>query len=1350
MQSGRQWDLFTRNISRTARRKQTPPPNKFREKTMPLKINNVLRLFFLITLCTLTQTGQAQLFKYLTTEDGLSDRRVYSIAQDSLGFLWFLTDRSVDRFDGETFKSYTFHLKDALPTVIHPENILRLDNKGKVWQLNSSGIMYQHSYLTDQFEAKDLRPDKKHEARFTLMHIDRQNRIWTANRKGIYIYDIDNDTIQQLTPTTPLVPGLIPTCLSQIAPDTYYLGTNRGIQEIRLKGKQFQIIRCISPDKEINKQFYHTATGKLVFTTLSGEVYCYNPSAPKNAPDIKLLYSQNDLIVQEIIQSTEDPYTLLIATNGYGIFNVKMPEARLSIYLQADYTQENKLPGDNITALLMDKGHRLWTAVYPIGVIMISHHFPEFTWQRNQPGNPQSLCNNHVNHIIEDHEGDIWYATTNGISIYSPTNQRWSHVLTKEKGNGQHSKIFLTLCEVMPGKVLAGGFMRGSYLIDKKSLSYTHITPKIFHSTRQSNVLIRSIIQDTQGQTWVGGDSYLACLNWKQKSLRAYDVGKAITYLQQRRTNELWIGTTDGLFLLETQSGKGKLKQIRQLKHCYINSLCQTGPDTLYIATNSKGIFTIRNNKINHYLKDRTALPSDHIYSILPDPNGNLICSTSSGLTRFLPDPPTFYNWSSDQGLTILRFNANSGVHTRRHSFIIGSNNGVIELPDTTRLPRKQNIRLYYDRLEVYGLPDSIVQKKTMLYNLVSNQLKLDAENNGFTLRIGCINFDNPNSTQFRWRLRGRQNKWSTISDSRDIRYLGLSPGTYTLQIQAINRENNAVVQEKHIEFTILPPWYRTYWMYTIYVLMICLILYMLYHHMRLQHEQQINRSKMNFFLQMAHDIRTPLTLIKAPLEEVLAHPDVPQTRHIQTALNNADNLLVLANNLLQMERNQLYTDELRLAQQDLTSYLLSITSPLSALARDKHLFFQVDLPEGNHYVWIDSNKLGSILQNLITNAFKYTPTGGRITLKAWIEENDWCIILSDTGYGISPQEKKHIFDLFHTGSAHEEHSEEEGQAKSTGVGLSLVKRLTDQHKGQISMESKVNQGTTFTLRFPIRPDGKEYTTSEDTIIADLPEAPLLLIAEDNEDLRNFLTDSLRNTYRIMTASDGKEAIQRIGQAIPDLILSDVMMEPMSGHELCRYVKNNMSTSHVPVILLTALNDNESILQGLEVQADLYLTKPFELKLLRANLHSVLINRHRIYEQLRTSSSEGQVTETTGLYNGSELDLQFLHTLRQTVKENLRNQEFNVEDLCMAVNMSRSSLFNKIKVLCSMSPSEFIRRQRLDYACQKLSDSEETISEIAYECGFNDGKYFREVFKKYTGISPTDYRNQNKQESNNP
>lgn len=1348
MPNSRQWDLFTKNSHEQHDANGPSQTLKIEEKTMPLKTYRIQRLFLLMTLCMLTLTGQAQLFKYLTTEDGLSDRRVYSIAQDSLGFLWFLTDRSVDRFDGETFRSYTFHLRDALPTVIHPENILQLDNKGRVWQLNSSGIMYRHSYLIDQFEAKDLRPDKQHEARFTLMHIDRQNRMWTANRKGIYLYEIDNDTLQQLTPTTPQAPGLLPTCLAQISPDTYYMGSNKGILEIKLKGKQYQIIRSIAADKEVNKLYYHAATKNLVFSTLSGEIYCYTPFAEGNVPNPKLLYSQNDLIAQEIIQSTEDPYTLLIATNGFGIFNVKLPEAQLTLYLQADYSQENKLPGDNITALLMDKGYRLWTAVYPIGVIMVSHHYPEFTWQRNQPGNSQSLCNNHVNHIIEDHEGDIWYATTNGISIYSPSKQKWSHVLTK-KENDQRSKIFLTLCEVQPGKILAGGFLRGSYLIDKKNLSYTHITPKVFHSVRKPNALIRSIIRDDLGQTWVGGDSYLACLDWERNTLRAYEIGKAITCLQQRRPNELWIGTTDGLFLLETQSGKGILKQISALKHCYINSLYQTGPDTLYIATNSKGIFTFRNNKIDHYLKDQTALPSDQIFSILPDPNGNLICSTSSGLTRFLPDPPTFYNWSSEQGLTTLRFNANSGVHTKHHSFIIGSNNGVIELPDTTRLPRRQLIKLYYDQLEVYGIPDSVVQKQSLLYRLVSNQLKLNAENNGFTLRIGCINFDNPNSTQFRWRLKEKQNKWSTLSDSRNIRYLGLPPGTYTLQIQAINRENNAVVQEKHIKFTILPPWYRTYWMYAIYLLIICGILYMSYHHIRLQHEQQINRSKMNFFLQMAHDIRTPLTLIKAPLEEALEHPDAPQTHHIQTALNNADNLLVLANNLLQMERNQLYSSELKLAQQDLSSYLLSITSPLSALARDKHLLFQVDLPEGNHYVWIDSSKLGSILQNLITNAFKYTPRGGRITLKAWLEENDWCMILSDTGYGISAQEKKHIFDLFRTGSAHEEHSEEEGQSQSTGVGLSLVKRLTDQHKGQISMESEVGQGTTFTLRFPIRPDGKEHTTTGETIIADLPEAPLLLIAEDNEDLRNFLTESLRNTYRIMTASDGKEAIERIGQAIPDLILSDVMMEPMSGHELCRYVKNNMSTSHVPVILLTALNDNESIMQGLEVQADLYLTKPFELKLLRANLHSVLINRHRLYEQIGSARPDTHSPQTAELYNGSELDLQFLQTLRETVKENLRNQEFSVEDLCLAVNMSRSSLFNKIKVLCSMSPSEFIRRQRLDYACQRLEKSGDPISEIAYECGFNDGKYFREVFRKYTGISPSDYRNQHKQESNN-
>lgn len=569
--------------------------------------------------------------------------------------------------------------------------------------------------------------------------------------------------------------------------------------------------------------------------------------------------------------------------------------------------------------------------------------------------------------------------------------------------------------------------------------------------------------------------------------------------------------------------------------------------------------------------------------------------------------------------------------------------------------------------------------------------------------------------------------------------------------------DNHQVLEEREIQILIGRPIWMTFWAFLFYALIIVGISYAIMRYQMIRRDKQISQAKINFFMQTAHDIRTPLTLIKAPLGEILKNEQLTEqgNANLNLAIQSTDNLSELANNLMNFQKEELYSSRILVTRHELNQYIQSYMQQFKAYAEQKGINFHYQSDFSSLEVWIDQNKIDSILQNLLSNALKYTPKGGSVTIEAGHNKSRWTLIIKDTGIGIPKEDQKKLFKFLFRGK-----NATNQLITGSGVGMLLTYRLIKNHEGKISFTSTENVGTTFQLSFPIRSEHYQYRNEEynsnvapvllqdgispvmpvveQPLVTARPDSPRILIVEDNASLRLFLMKSLSDTYQVEGAENGQEAIDKIKIQQPDLIISDVMMSVMDGETMCRTLKSDIETSHIPIILLTALGDKKDILRGLETKADMYIVKPFDLMVLKANISNILENREIIRKKLQQASVSPEAP-TEEIAMPTNLDNEFMQKVTTLVKENL-GKDLTVDTLCAGMNMSRTSFYNKIKALTGMAPNDFIRNIRMQEAATLLRSQKYTVAEVADMMGFADPKYFTDTFKKFYGVPPSIYK----------
>ena len=751
---------------------------------------------------------------------------------------------------------------------------------------------------------------------------------------------------------------------------------------------------------------------------------------------------------------------------------------------------------------------------------------------------------------------------------------------------------------------------------------------------------------------------------------------------------------------------------------------------------------------------------SNNIYTILPESDGHILMSTENGISCFHPAEKIFHNWTKEQGLMSSCFSASSGTLRKNKGFVFGSTDGAIEFPEGTRLPKYiyspmilSDFQIFYQTV----FPGSMNSPLKENINQ-TDRLKLKYNQNTFSLNISSINYDAPDNVTFYWKLEGFYDDWNRLSEEGHLRFTNLASGDYKLCIRAVSKEEPYLYfEERSIDISIARPVWFSFWAIACYVLLAALMFITGFRIIALRKQKKISDEKTRFFVNTAHDIRTPLTLIKAPLEEMLENKTLneAETNNMYMALRNVNSLLHMTTNLINFERAEVYSSHLYIAEYELNTYIKEIYNIFRTYAAIKHISFRYESNFSYMNVWFDKEKMDSILKNVISNALKYTPEKGDILISVYDIGNTWRLEIKDNGIGIPAKEQRKLFKMHFRGT-----NAINSKTTGSGIGLMLVRKLVNLHNGKIHIESTEHQGTTIRITLPkdkeqfkhftlaIKEKKSAYeldvpiTPSERTdsfLTEDKDKLQRILIVEDNDELRNYLLQSFSPNYNVQVCGNGKEALAIVKQFWPELILSDIMMPEMRGDELCTAIKSDIETSHIPILLLTALGDEKNILEGLQIGADEYIVKPFSINILKASIANLLANRallRKKYADLEINAAEEEPPTATC---SNSLDWIFMSNVKKNIEDNIDNPDFTVDTLCSLLNMSRTSFYNKLKALTAQAPADFVRNIRLKHAANLLKEGKYSITEVAERTGFCDGKYFREVFKKYFNVSPSQY-----------
>lgn len=1306
----------------------------------------------------------AQTYQYLGVEDGLSNRRVYCIQKDSIGYMWFLTHEGIDRYNGKEIKRYKLMDGGEEVNSLLNLNWLYIDLEGTLWEIGKKGKIFRYDRIYDRFDLVYKLPETNSQnisAPISYSWIDQNNHIWLCNEETILLYDTKTG---QVTPLKNKINEAI-SAIEQIDDTHFFIGTEVGVHYATLENGALEVVHCDKLDKvgmQINALYFDPKIRKLFIGAFQRGILVYDM---KTKTTIQPKYSLTDISISRIKPLNKKE--LLIATDGGGIYKMNMDTYQTEPYIIADYTSSNGMNGNSINDIYIDHEGRIWMANYPIGITMRNNRYTSYTWFKHSIGNKQTLINDQVNSIIEDSDGDLWFGTNNGISLLDSKTGQWKSFLSSfEEVQMDKNHIFTTLCEVSPGLIWAGGYSSGIYQIDKKTAHTSYFKPNPNTNYTRPDKYMRDIRKDSQGYIWAGGYYNLKRIHIQSKEIQYYQGLNSITAIVERNKEEMWIGSATGLYLLKKTSGKYEYIKL-PVESTYIYSLYQAKNGSLYIGTSGSGllIYDAEKKLFTHYHTDNCALISNNIYTILSDDDKDILLSTENGLTSFHPKQKVFHNWTREMGLMTTNFNALSGILRKNNNFILGSSNGAIEFNKDMKLPTIHSpkmifsdFKLYYQT--VYPGDDNSPLKLDINQ---TQELELEYTQNIFSLQISCIDYDYPSNILYSWKLEGFYDQWSKPSSDNTIRYTNIAPGKYTLRVRTVSNEDKRIIfEERSIKMTVDQPFWLSFWAILIYAIFVFLIAVTAFRLLILRKQRKVSNEKIHFFINTAHDIRTPLTLIKAPLEDLREKEDLSKEgiANMNTALRNVNALLRLTTNLINFERADVYSSELYISEYELNTFMNETFNAFQPYANIKHINFTYESNFRYLNVWFDKEKMDSILKNVISNALKYTPENGSVQIFVSENEDTWSVEVKDTGIGIPTNEQKKLFKIHFRGS-----NTINSKVTGSGIGLMLVWKLVQLHKGKIYLSSVENQGSMIRVSFP--KDSKRFHKAhlatpqkrrqevvsisnssvgiyENIKEKENPNHQRILIVEDNDELRNYLLQTLSDHYTVQTCSNGKEALIIIPEYKPELVISDIMMPEMRGDALCNTLKNNIETSHIPVILLTALNNERDILSGLQIGADEYIVKPFNIGILKATVANLLTNRALLRGKYANLNLEEEETDTECINCSKDIDWKFIANVKKHVEDNIDNPALTVDVLCNLMNMSRTSFYNKLRDLTDQAPADYIRLIRLKRAVQLLKEGTHTITEIAEMTGFSDAKYFREVFKKHFGVSPSQYGKEDK------
>ena len=1335
-------------------------------------------LLFVLLLSSWMVVAQSYQFKHLEVSDGLSNNSVNTICKDRDGFMWFGTTTGLNRYDGYTFKIYQHAENDpgSLPDNYITDIVEMPD--GRFWVNTGRGYVLfdkeQDCFITDVTGfMKNLESGGVPEQVF----VDREgNTCLSVAGEGCYRYKEGGKRL-----FFSYVEHSLPEHgVTQIAEcsDGLLLIYNTGLlvcldrATLAIKWQSDEIKKYIPAGKTIEFSLFVDRDNCIWAYSLMG-IWAYDCGTKSWRTDLTAIWSSRpDVIIHAVAQDIEGR---IWVGKDYDGIDVLEKETGKVTSLVAHDDNGRSLPHNTIYDLYADRDGIMWVGTYKKGV----SYYSESIFKFNMYEWGDITC------IEQADENRLWLGTNDhGILLWNRSTGKAEPFW--RDAEGQLPNPVVSMLKSKDGKLWVGTFNGGLYCMDGSRVrSYKEGAGNALASNN-----VWALVEDDKGRIWIaslGGG--LQCLEPLSGTFETYTSNNSallennVTSLCWVDNNTLFFGTANqGVGMMDMRTREIKKIQGQsgnvKLSNDAVNHVYKDSRGLVWIATREGlNVYDTR----RHVFLDLSPVAEakgNFIAAITEDQERNMWVSTSRKVIRvtvasdgkgsYLFDSRAY---NSEDGLQNCDFNQRS-IKTLHNGIIaIGGLYGVnVFAPDHIRynkmLPNVMftGLSLFDEAVKVgqsYG--GRVLIEKEL--NDVEN-VEFDYKQNIFSVSFASDNYNLPEKTQYMYKLEGFNNDWLTLPlGVHNVTFTNLAPGKYVLRVKAINSDGYVGIKEATLGIVVNPPFWMSWWAYLLYAVGLVIVLFLAryrmlkrerekFHLQQIENEvaknEEINNMKFRFFTNVSHELRTPLTLIISPLEGMLKETtDELQSTRLQLMYRNAQRLLHLVNQLLDFRKGEMSTHQLSLSEGDIISYVHSVCNSFLLMADKKHIQFSFFSGIDTFSMAFDADKVGKIVMNLLSNAFKFTPEGGRVTVMIEHVAGTPDILeikIADTGIGISDVDKEHIFERFYQ-------ADHKGVEETTGngIGLSLVRDFVTLHEGEVKVFDNIGMGSVFVIQFPVKHVETQVQLPEETGMpagdeedkemkeeareeTERKNFPLLLIVDDNEDFRIFMRYSLELQYRVKLAVNGKEAWEMMQEELPDLVISDVMMPQMDGNELCRLIKQDKRTAHIPVILLTARQNTEAKLEGLQTGADDYVTKPFNMTILVLRIRKLIeLSRYHRVTQGMIDPAPSEIVITS-------LDEKLIEKAIKYVEDNMSRTELSVEELSRELGMSRVHLYKKLLQITGKTPIEFIRVIRLKRAAQLLRESQLHVSEVAFEVGFNNPKYFSRYFKDEFGVLPSVYQ----------
>ncbi|RHJ95349.1 hybrid sensor histidine kinase/response regulator transcription factor [Parabacteroides bouchesdurhonensis] len=1294
--------------------------------------------------CYQNSTAGELYFKHYNNKHGLSHNTVFCSMQDRKGFMWFGTDDGLNRFDGYTFKTYRYNswVESSLPG----DRIISLyeGGDGKIWICTNQGTCY-YDYKTDSFYPL-LFPDGKNRIEnFSSVLEDKENNLWCIEYNRIVKYSPENNTVQIYPAEKYFHPnGMI---LSDEGFPIFF--DNNTIYTYKNETDSFDNIPILSKEEEeqeihISVIFQIPEIGVLFGTDKTGlKIYHYkNRQIETIIPGIQ---------VRAITAFNKSTYWIA-SESGVYIYNIIDKQIR---HLQKSLTNEYTIADNAVYTLTKDHEGGMWVGTFFGGISYLPKEYTGFKYfigGKTHPG----MLGNAVREICPDQYGHLWLGTEdNGINCYNPQTEEMTNY---SLNNPLHPLSATNIHGLMADgdRLWVGTFNNG---IDVLDIPSGKIVKRYTRTNTHQNLISDFILcfcKTGNNDILIGTSSGTVLYNKTNDSFRPWKNIHTLTrQIYEDKKGRIWIITINGVYRYLPEEDKidyytsGKTQGLGSNN---ANSVFEDSKGRIWITT-SHGFskYDETTDSFNRITAEN-GLPSNIIYRIIEDDDHFFWISTANGLVKFNPETYVMRTYTYTDGLHEMQFNFSSSYKSPDGMIYMGTINGMLAF--NPKLFREDsytppvyitNIHIPAYKKDKQGVKTSPIES--------SYQLKLPYNISTFTLSYIALSFTSPEAIKYAYKLEGTEGDWIYMNQNREVTFANLSPGSYLFKVKSTNSSGVWQDNEQTLQIIITPPFWATGWAMIIYVitLIICIAIFYYYKKAKLIEKHRINQeifenkkekelynAKIQFFTFITHEIRTPLTLIKAPLEKILKSGDgtASTKENLKIIEKNTQRLLDLSNQLLDFRKTESKGFRLNYVRTDVKLWIETILQPFESILETEHKEFTITTPEHHLTAYIDREAFSKIISNLMTNAIKYSEK--KIYLNLAVSESEkscFTVTITNDGYLIPQEEKENIFTPFYR-------IKETENKQGSGIGLSLARTLAEFHSGTLIYRHSPDGLNQFVLTLPMEQkdcymmvsEELQETTIAETVAMPKTGKPTVLIVEDQTDMRQFIAQELSGDYQVLEADNGETAFEQLKNNTVNLIISDVMMPIMDGFELCNKVKNDVNYSHIPFILLTAQHNLQSRLEGLNKGADAYMEKPFSIELLIAQIQNLLKNR----EILNKTYLEKPLTPTSSLAI-SPVDDIFLNKFNTCLDKHITNEALNVEMLASEMGMSTSSLYRKVKGLSGLSPVDFIKIARLKKAILLMQSGENRINEIAFQVGFSSPAYFSTCFQKQYGKSPSEF-----------